>query len=444
MDAPARPRRHPGRAAGDPRPGRPARHARHDARQGRPAEQAQGAAEDRRDAGQGHRRSASRRRSTRATASSRARSRASTRPSQNGTVTVDVALEGELPAGRAAGPLGGRHDRARPPEGRPLRRPPGLRPGEEPVGLFRLNEDGDEAVRVKVKLGKSSVNTVEILEGLEARRQGDPLGHERVGRVRPRALEVRVRGRGMSSQRTSGHQARRRHEGLLHRRGRDARALGRAPGDRARRVRLDRRALGLRQVDAAVAARPARLADRGQLLAERQAGRVADALGAGAHPQPRDRLHLPELQPDRRPLGLRERRAAADLPRHAVARAQEARAGGAREGRHGAPHEALPLAALGRPAAARRRRARDRRLAAHPARRRAHRQPRLGQRRGRHEPAPGPPPRGRDDLHGHARPALRQARRPHASTSSTAASSRRRRARSGRTRRRSSRRAATG
>jgi HlyD family secretion protein len=35
------------------------------------------------------------------------------------------------------------------------------------VGLFRLNEDGDEAVRVKVKLGKSSVNTVEILEGLK-------------------------------------------------------------------------------------------------------------------------------------------------------------------------------------------------------------------------------------------------------------------------------------
>ena len=28
-------------------------------------------------------------------------------------------------------------------------------------------EDGDEAVRVKVRLGKSSVNTVEILEGLK-------------------------------------------------------------------------------------------------------------------------------------------------------------------------------------------------------------------------------------------------------------------------------------
>ena len=111
-----------------------------------------------------------------------------------------------------------------------------------------------------------------------------------------------------------------------------------------------------------------------QVRAERQARRVADALRARAHPQPRDRLHLPELQPDRRPLGLRERRAAADLPRHAGARAQEARPGVAREGRHGAPHEALPVAALGRPAAARRRGARDRRLAAHPARRRADRE----------------------------------------------------------------------
>ena len=35
------------------------------------------------------------------------------------------------------------------------------------ITLFRLEPDGDEAVRVKVRLGKSSVNTVEILEGLK-------------------------------------------------------------------------------------------------------------------------------------------------------------------------------------------------------------------------------------------------------------------------------------
>jgi len=35
------------------------------------------------------------------------------------------------------------------------------------ITLFRLNDSGDEADRVKVRLGKSSVNTVEILEGLK-------------------------------------------------------------------------------------------------------------------------------------------------------------------------------------------------------------------------------------------------------------------------------------
>jgi HlyD family secretion protein len=34
------------------------------------------------------------------------------------------------------------------------------------IGLFKLVDDGSEAVRVNVKLGKSSVNTIEILQGL--------------------------------------------------------------------------------------------------------------------------------------------------------------------------------------------------------------------------------------------------------------------------------------
>jgi multidrug efflux pump subunit AcrA (membrane-fusion protein) len=34
------------------------------------------------------------------------------------------------------------------------------------VGLFRLTPNGQEAVRVPVKLGRSSVNSVEIIEGL--------------------------------------------------------------------------------------------------------------------------------------------------------------------------------------------------------------------------------------------------------------------------------------
>ena len=132
-----------------------------------------------------------------------------------------------------------------------------------------------------------------------------------------------------------------------------------------RRVRLDRRPVRLRQDDAALDPRPARHADRRRatLLAGEP---VADlsAVRARAHPQPADRLHLPGVQPDRRPHGLRERRAAAHLPRHAGRRAQEARAGGARARRHGAPHEALPGAALRRSAAARRRGPRRRRRSA--------------------------------------------------------------------------------
>jgi multidrug efflux pump subunit AcrA (membrane-fusion protein) len=33
--------------------------------------------------------------------------------------------------------------------------------------LFKLSSDGSEATRVNVKLGRSSVNTVEILQGLQ-------------------------------------------------------------------------------------------------------------------------------------------------------------------------------------------------------------------------------------------------------------------------------------
>ena len=33
--------------------------------------------------------------------------------------------------------------------------------------LFKLEADGREAIRVQVKLGRSSVNTIEIMEGLK-------------------------------------------------------------------------------------------------------------------------------------------------------------------------------------------------------------------------------------------------------------------------------------
>jgi HlyD family secretion protein len=85
----------------------------------------------------------------------------------NGTVTVDVALEGDLPMGaRPDLSVDGVITLDRLKDVLYVGRPAF---GQEKslVGLFRLNEDGDEATRVKVKLGKSSVNTVEIVEGLK-------------------------------------------------------------------------------------------------------------------------------------------------------------------------------------------------------------------------------------------------------------------------------------
>ena len=44
-------------------------------------------------------------------------------------------------------------------------RPAGAQPGGQ-TELFRLIKDGDEAHRVKVRLGRSSVSTVEVIDGL--------------------------------------------------------------------------------------------------------------------------------------------------------------------------------------------------------------------------------------------------------------------------------------
>jgi HlyD family secretion protein len=85
---------------------------------------------------------------------------------QNGTVTVDIQFLEPLP-------LGARPDLSvdgtvelenlsnvlyvgRPVHGQ----------SDSTIGLFKLVDDGSEAVRVNVQLGKSSVNTVEILKGL--------------------------------------------------------------------------------------------------------------------------------------------------------------------------------------------------------------------------------------------------------------------------------------
>ena len=50
-----------------------------------------------------------------------------------------------------------------------LRRPAHGQP-HSLMTLFRLNNEGTEAVKTPVRLGRSSVNTIEVIEGLE---QGD-------------------------------------------------------------------------------------------------------------------------------------------------------------------------------------------------------------------------------------------------------------------------------
>ena len=86
---------------------------------------------------------------------------------QNGTVTVDVELTGELPKGaRPDLSVDGIVELERLENvlyvGRPAQGQ-----GESEVGLFRLVKGSDEAVRTRVSLGRASVSTIEVLEGLE-------------------------------------------------------------------------------------------------------------------------------------------------------------------------------------------------------------------------------------------------------------------------------------
>ncbi len=86
---------------------------------------------------------------------------------EQGTVTVDVAFDEPLPKGARPdlsvdGTIELEHLNDVVFVGRPAF-------GQEnsTVGMFKLVKGSSEAVRVPVKLGKSSVNTVEILSGLQ-------------------------------------------------------------------------------------------------------------------------------------------------------------------------------------------------------------------------------------------------------------------------------------
>ena len=84
-----------------------------------------------------------------------------------GTITIDVKLDGALPAGAVPDlSVDGTVQIEKLKDvlytGRPA-----TASGAGAVGLFKLSPDGTEAVRVQVVLGRSSVNAVEIVSGLK-------------------------------------------------------------------------------------------------------------------------------------------------------------------------------------------------------------------------------------------------------------------------------------
>jgi len=85
----------------------------------------------------------------------------------NGTVTVDVALDGMLPQGaRPDLSVDGTIDLEKMENVLYVGRP-AFGQEQSTVGMFKLEADGSNAVRAQVRLGRSSVNTVEILQGLK-------------------------------------------------------------------------------------------------------------------------------------------------------------------------------------------------------------------------------------------------------------------------------------
>jgi HlyD family secretion protein len=87
---------------------------------------------------------------------------------QNGTRTVDVTLTAPLPKGAVPDlSVDGTIELERLPDVLYVGRP-AVAQEQSTATLFKVQDDGVEAGRVQVKLGRSSVNTVEILSGLKA------------------------------------------------------------------------------------------------------------------------------------------------------------------------------------------------------------------------------------------------------------------------------------
>ena len=85
----------------------------------------------------------------------------------NGTVTVDVELAGALPQGaRPDLSVDGTIDLERMTDVLSVGRP-AFGNENSTINLFKLSADGKTAVRVPVKVGRASVNSIQVLEGLQ-------------------------------------------------------------------------------------------------------------------------------------------------------------------------------------------------------------------------------------------------------------------------------------
>jgi len=85
---------------------------------------------------------------------------------QNGTVTVDVQLTGELPKGaRPDLSVDGTIDLERLDNVLYVGRP-AFGQESSTISLFKLDADSKDAIRVPVKVGRASVNSIQIIEGL--------------------------------------------------------------------------------------------------------------------------------------------------------------------------------------------------------------------------------------------------------------------------------------
>ncbi len=86
---------------------------------------------------------------------------------QNGTVSVDVALDGPLPKGaRPDLSVEGTIELERLPDVLYVEKPVHGNP-DSTVGVFKYTANGREAYRVPVKFGRSSVSYIEVLDGLQ-------------------------------------------------------------------------------------------------------------------------------------------------------------------------------------------------------------------------------------------------------------------------------------